>query len=106
MVLIVLFKKYYKNIENIKNFFNKCNKKVYNCLFTLINFDHFISLFKNETILEDYYQYYKNIDFLYNQSFEIIHSENLYEYKINQNQQMMKGKEINQDFYDGYGIDI
>ena len=104
LLLIILLKKYDRNINN---YLSKINKKVYNFYFLGIGFNDIISFLNNESILEEYYQKYKNIDFLYNQSHEVIETKHLYDFKNNQTPQIInQEKLITQDFYDGFGCNL
>lgn len=59
----------------------------------------------NQKFLEESYQYYRSIDFIYDQSFNIIETKKLYDYH-GDHYQMIKGKDITQNFHDGLACDI
>lgn len=90
--MILLYKTYGYNLDKIIPKLNEY--KIRNISFNI----------KDKSIYELLYQYYKNIDFLYNIFDEPVESRNISLEEIGQISNKWKAKNISSLFYEGFGI--
>ena len=83
-----------KYIKNVDKYIDFIQDEINNC-------------FEDPSYIDNKYQKYKNIDFLYNESFEAIISDEIFIKEIQQNSTPVNPEfNITAEFYEGFGYDI
>lgn len=109
LLCLVLIKKFEFDIVKIKNelkkFADSSNSTIKSICRIIQNFQ---KLENYESICENLYQYYQNINYIYNYLYDIIPQESiinqkLIEFKQKENIKMI---DINSNFYEGFGTEL